>query len=98
MHPGNSHGSTLDKKTRHFARRSLEEEVLHSAQEDLMGEAFWRGLLSPPGARTWLTPLENKVSDFAGRQPLKASFLAMALGALLVLALQRGLTRGKARN
>jgi formate/nitrite transporter FocA (FNT family) len=37
------------------------------------------------------------VSNFAARQPLKASLLAMAAGAMLTLALQRGLAQGKAR-
>lgn len=97
MHPGNTH-TKIHQKPEHSAHRPLNEEVLHSAQEDMLGEAVWRGLLSPPDTHTWLTPLENKVADFAGRQPLRASLLAMSLGALMVLALQLSLAKGKART
>jgi hypothetical protein len=94
MNPGNTHGSALNEKPRHCAHRPLAEDVLHSAQEDVAGEVVWKNrdvAQAQPG------PLRRKVSNFAASEPLAASLLAMALGAVLTLALQRGLARGKAR-
>ena len=94
MNPGNTHGSPLSEQPRHCAHRPLAEDVLHSAQEDVMGEVVWK---SRDDAHAQPGPLVRRVSNFAANEPLKASLLAMALGAVLTLALQRGLARNKAR-
>jgi len=94
MNPGNTHGSALNEKPRHCAHRPLAEDVLHSAQEDVAGEVV---RLNHEIAHARSGSLGKRVSDFASREPLTASLLAMALGAMLTLALQRSLARGKAR-
>jgi hypothetical protein len=94
MNPGNTHDSALSEKPKHCAHRPLAEDVLHSAQEDVLGEVIWQ---SHDDTHAWPGLLGRRVSNFAARQPLKASLLAMAAGAMLMLALQRGLARGKAR-
>ncbi len=95
MNPGNTHSSPLNEKPRHSAHRPLAEDVLHSAQEDVMGEVVWK---NRDDAHILSEPLAKRVSNFVAREPLKASLLAMAVGAMLSLALQHGLARGKARN
>ena len=95
MNPANTHGSPLSEKPKPFAHRPLAEDVLYSAQEDAAGEVVWKSrddTLAQPG------PLVKRVSNFAASAPLKASLLAMAVGAMLTLALQRALARGKVRN
>ena len=94
MTPGNTHGSALNEKPRHCAHRPLAEDVLHSAQEDVAGEVVWQ---NREIAHTRSGSLGKRVSNFAASEPLKASLLAMALGAVLTLVVQRGLARGKAR-
>ena len=94
MNPGNTHGSALNEKPKLCAHRPLAEDVLHSAQEDVVGEVTWQ---NRHVAQTQPGPLRRRVSNFAANEPLKASLLAMALGAVLTLALQRGLARNKAR-
>ena len=94
MIPGNTHGSALNEKPRLCAHRPLTEDVLHSAQEDVAGEVVRQNRVI---AHAHSGSLGKRVSDFASREPLTASLLAMALGAMLTLALQRSLARGKAR-
>ena len=94
MNPGNTHGSALSEKPRLCAHRPLAEDVLHSAREDVAGEVAWQNghvAQARPG------PLRKRVSSFAASEPLTASLLSMALGAVLTLALQRGLARNKTR-
>ncbi len=94
MNPGNTHGSTMSEKPKPCAHRPLTEDVLHSAQEDVAGEVVWKNRdATPPRGGA----LGKNVSNFAAREPLMASLMAMAVGAVLTLALQRGLARGKAR-
>lgn len=91
--PSASHGSALNEKPRLCAHRPLAENVLHSAREDVAGEVAWQNrhvAQARPG------PLRRRVSSFAASGPLTASLLAMALGAVLTLVLQRGLARRKA--
>jgi hypothetical protein len=94
MNPGNTHGAPFSEKSKPFAHRSLAEDVLHSAQEDVLGEVVWQ---IRDGAHVRSGLLGKRVSNFVAREPLKASLLAMAIGAMLTLALQRGLAQGKAR-
>lgn len=94
MNPGNTHGSPLSEKPGLCAHRPLAEDVLHSAQEDVVGEVFWK---NRDAERTVQGPLQTRVLNFVAREPLKASLSAMALGAVLVLAVQRVLARGKSR-
>ncbi len=94
MNPGNTHGATFSAKSKPCAHRPLAEDVLHSAQEDVAGEVVWN---NRDGAQALPEPLGRRVSNFAASEPLTASLLAMALGAVLTLALQRSLARGKAR-
>lgn len=94
MNPGNTHGSPLSEQPRRCAHRPLAEDVLYSAQEDAAGEVVWK---SRDDAHARPGPLVTRMSNFAASEPLKASLLAMAVGAVLTLALQRGLARGKAR-
>ena len=98
MNSGNARGSTLNDKSRHFAHRPLNEDVLHSAQEDVLGEVEWNERQSPEKGGTWLAPLGKRVSQFVANEPLKASLLAMTLGAVLTLVLQHGPSRGKPRT
>jgi hypothetical protein len=95
MNPANTHGSPLSEKPRHFAHRPLAEDVLYSAQEDAAGEVVWK---SRDDAHAQPERLVKRVSNFAASEPLKASLLVIAVGAMLTLALQRVLARGKARN
>jgi hypothetical protein len=94
MNPGNPHGSALNEKPRHCAHRPLAEDVLHSAQEDMAGEVVRQ---NRDVAHAQQGSLKRRASNFAASEPLTLSLLAMALGAVLTLALQRGLARGKAR-
>ena len=98
MIPGNTHIAPSSEKPKHCAHRPLAEAVLHSAQEEVMADTVRSGPASPGNEYTRMTSMEKRVSDFATREPLKASLLAMAIGALLTLALQRGLAQGKART
>ena len=60
-----------------------------------MGEVVWQ---SRDDAHAWPGLLRKRVSNYAAREPLKASMLAMAIGAMLTIALQRGLAQGQARS
>jgi hypothetical protein len=95
MNPGNTHASALSEKSRPCAHRPLAEDVLHSAREEVVGEVVRQ---SRDGEHARPESLKKRVADFAANEPLKASLLAMALGAVLTLTLQRSLARGKARS
>ena len=94
MNPGNTHGSALNEKPRLCAHRPLAEDVLHSAQEDMVEEVTWQ---NGHVAQARPESLRKRVSSFAASEPLTASLLSMALGAVLTLVLQLGLARNKAR-
>ena len=95
MNPANNYGSPLSEKQKPLAHRPLAEDVLYSAQEDAAGEVVWK---SRDHAHAQPELPIKRGANFATSDPLKASLLAMAVGAMLTLALQRGLARGKARN
>lgn len=94
MNHGNTHGLALSEKPRYCAHRPLAEDVMRSAREDVVGEVVWHNR-EPAHERP--APLEKSGPIFAASEPPWASLLAMAVGAVLTLALQRGLARGKAR-
>jgi len=94
MNPGNTHGTTLNDKPRHLAHRRLDEDVLHSAQEDMFGEPASEAQHGMTALQEWLGPVKRKITGFTTRKPLTAALFAMAMGGLLILALERSLLRG----
>ena len=97
MNPGNTHGATLNDKPRHLAHRRLDEDVLHSAQEEVLCGPLSMGSFEPGNAQSRLTPVQMKMASYAAQQPLRAALFTMAIGGLLALAVQRSLVRVKWR-
>jgi len=97
MNPGNTHGATLNDKPRQFAHRRLDEEVLHSAQEEVLCGPMSIVSSAPVSAQSRLTQVEMKMACYAAQQPLRAALFAMAIGGLLTLAVQRSVMRVKWR-
>lgn len=94
MNPDHTHGSPLRDQPRACAHRPLAEDVMHSAREEVTGEVILHNRAAAPERPA---SVEKSGPNIAASEPLLASLLAMAAGAVLTLALQRRFARGKAR-
>jgi hypothetical protein len=93
MNPGNSRTSGLEN-TRSLVHRSLSEDVLQSAQEDVLGEFVplrdTTEKQASSTARNWLAPLQDQLASYTTKETLKASLIALAAGVLLALVIGGG--------
>ena len=95
MNPGTSHGVTLNDKPRRRAHRRLDEDVLHSAQEEVFCAPMTMAPARAGSVSDWLVHVEQRMACYAAQKPRTATLMAMAIGGLLTLSLARSLARGK---
>ncbi len=94
MNP-DQHGMHKSNGSHHgkVSHRPLNEEVLQSAVEAAKDEVFNTAQPYQRNARRFYPRVEDRLSQFVLREPMKVSFMAAGVGALLALVLEHSLKR-----